>query len=89
MRNASGMLVTPERRMSSWVITYTAAAAWESNWDFLETVVTSTLSRSSRLISKKSSPGSLAAKVLHAKPRATTKALSLHSRAVHGVGPGC
>src|SRR3989454_9564468 len=40
-RNASGRLVAPERRMSSWVITWIAEAACDSFSGRLETDVTS------------------------------------------------
>ncbi len=49
------MDVTPERRMSSCVITYTAAAAFICVSGFLDTVVTSTFINSSRLSSVRSS----------------------------------
>jgi hypothetical protein len=49
MRNRSGTLVMPERRMSSDVITVTAAGACDSGWARFDTVVTSTFIRSSML----------------------------------------
>ena len=59
------MLIAPERRISSDVTTYTAAAALDRSWRFLETEVTLIWPRVSRLISVRSSgtlstaPGSL------------------------------
>ncbi len=50
IRNASGMLVAPERRMSSCVITKMAAAASASFWVLFETEVTCTFIKSSTLI---------------------------------------
>ena len=50
IRNASGILVAPERRMSSCVITNTAAAASASFWLRLDTEVTCMFIRSSMLI---------------------------------------
>src|SRR2546422_10148937 len=49
IRNASAMLVTPERRMSSLVMTAIAAAASESFSGFFDTEVTSISNNSSRL----------------------------------------
>src|SRR5687768_13173073 len=49
-RSASGMLVAPERRMSSCVIIWMADAASESFSDLLETDVTS-MSKSSSMLS--------------------------------------
>ena len=40
MRRRSGMFIMPERRMSSCVITKTAAPALERAWSFFETEVT-------------------------------------------------
>ena len=48
MRNTSGRVVAPERFMSSWLITKTAAAASLAFSAFLETEVISTESSSSR-----------------------------------------
>src|SRR5437762_1692148 len=61
MRNSSGMLVVPERRISSWVMTKAAAAVWINVWGVLEAVVTSTFisSSSDRLV--KSSTAAAAA----------------------------
>src|SRR5207248_578157 len=75
-RSASGMLVTPERRSSSLLMTAIAAAAPASGSSFLETEVTSTLDSSSRLSvvrSRASSPEALAAisKATNADPRWT------------------
>src|SRR5579864_2627262 len=49
MRSRSGMLVYPDRRMSSCVMTKTAAPVVHSFSSFLETDVTLTFNRSSRL----------------------------------------
>src|SRR5580658_1720223 len=49
--NKSGILVAPERRISSCVITKTAAATWASFWSSFETDVTCIFNRSSRLAS--------------------------------------
>jgi hypothetical protein len=48
------MLVAPERRISSWLMTWIAAAARESFCSFFETEVTSMFISSSRLISVRS-----------------------------------
>src|SRR5258706_3316605 len=50
MRSTSGMLVAPERRMSSCVMTVTAAADWPMVLSLLETEMTSTSISSSKLI---------------------------------------
>ena len=49
IRRRSGILVAPERRMSSWLITKIAAPVFASFCSFLETDVTWTFIRSSRL----------------------------------------
>ena len=49
MRNSSGKVVAPERRMSSGVMTNTAAGDSPTVLSRLETVVTSTLMSSSTL----------------------------------------
>src|SRR5438552_17508455 len=49
MRNRSGMLVAPERPMSSCEMTKTAAAVRDSVCSFFETDVTRIFNRSSRL----------------------------------------
>ena len=54
IRNASGILVTPERRISSPVIAKTAAAASKSLSSFLDTEVISMSISSSRLSSVRS-----------------------------------
>src|ERR1700674_912403 len=54
MRSRSGMLVAPERRMSSWVITKMAAATLDNFCSFLDTEVTSMFIRSSMLFSARS-----------------------------------
>src|ERR1039457_6176278 len=56
MRSTSGMLLTPERRMSSCVITYTAPAVWLSFCSLRPGELTSTFIRVSRLASARS-PG--------------------------------
>ncbi len=50
MRRASGRLVAPDRRMSSWVMTKMAAAASATFCVLFETDVTCTFIRSSRLM---------------------------------------
>ena len=55
MRSKSGILVAPERRMSSWVITKIAAATCDNFCSFFETEVTSVFIRSSRLSLERSS----------------------------------
>src|ERR1039457_2978784 len=56
MRSTSGMLLTPERRMSSCVITYTAPAVWLSFCSLRPGELTSKFIRVSRLASARS-PG--------------------------------
>src|ERR1700678_3422222 len=51
MRRTSGMLVAPDRRISSWLITKTEAAVRASFCSFLETEVTGVFSNCSRLAS--------------------------------------
>ena len=48
-RRASGRLVAPDRRISSWVITWIAEAAWESGSARRDTEVTTTFISSSTL----------------------------------------
>src|SRR5271170_5550415 len=55
-RKSSGMLSSPERWMSSWLMTVTAEGASAIFSSCLETLVTSTFIRSSRLSDVRSSP---------------------------------
>src|ERR1039458_489499 len=53
MRSTSGSVVAPERRISSWLITKTAAAVRASFCSFLETEMTCTWRSCSRLASER------------------------------------
>src|ERR1039458_8720332 len=53
MRSTSGRVDAPERRISSWLMTKTAAAVRASSCSFLETEVTCTLRSCSRLSSER------------------------------------
>src|SRR2546422_4948629 len=67
-RNASGSLVAPERRMSSWVITWVAEDACDSFSGRLETDVTSRFISCSS-VSLLSAPGDAAVSGCWARPR--------------------
>jgi len=54
MRRASAMEVTPERLISSWLMTKTAAALSASSWGLLATEVTLTCMSWERSISRNS-----------------------------------
>ena len=85
IRNASGMLVAPERRMSSCVMTKMAAAASANFWLLLETEVTCTFIKSSTLMAVTS--GKFCASVLATEKN--TSATSNKARVVRPAEPAC
>src|ERR1035441_3382813 len=79
IRRTSGMLVAPERRMSSWLITKTAAPVLDSVCSFFETEVTSMLNRSSKLAPARFCAEGVCAVILPGTDRATkTAILKMH-----------
>src|SRR6266576_1924777 len=92
-RRASGRLVTPERRISSWVITWIAEAAWESFSGRLETEVTSRFINCSR-VSFFRAPGDAAESGCWARPcwattSSTASAAESRTRISLLPCPGC
>src|ERR1700690_3891892 len=85
MRRRSGILVAPERRMSSWVITKIAAPVFASFCSFFETEVTWTFITSSRLNCVKSRAGGVCAGLIAAMTHVRTS-VTLHQPSDFDIG---